>query len=392
MSDSKLSRNWVADHIARLPRSGIRDFFELVNTMEDVISLGIGEPDFATPWHIREATIYALEKGFTSYTSNLGHLPLRRSVCRYVSERFGPSYDPTSECIITVGVSEALDLAMRAILNLGDEVIYHEPCYVSYMPSIAMAHAVPVAVVTGEETEFALDPAAVEAAVTPKTKVLLLNFPNNPTGASLTAEDKQKLADIAIRHDLLVITDEIYEELTYGPRCPSIASLPGMKGRTIFLNGMSKAHAMTGYRIAYACGPNHLIEAMMKVHQYSMLCASSIAQAAALEALENGDAARLEMHREYEQRRNVIVKRLNALGLRCLMPKGAFYVFPCIKSTGLTSDAFARQLLAEQKVAVVPGTAFGPSGEGYVRCAYATGLEDIEEAMVRIGTFLDSLG
>jgi aminotransferase len=387
-----LSRNWVADHIARLPRSGIRDFFELVNTMDDVISLGIGEPDFATPWHIREATIYALQRGFTSYTSNLGHLPLRKSVCRYVEERFGPSYDPTCECIITVGVSEALDLAMRAILNPGDEVIYHEPCYVSYMPTIAMTHAVPVPVVTGEETEFALDPAAVEAAITAKTKILLLNFPNNPTGASLTAEDKQKLADIAIRHDLVVITDEIYEELTYGPRSPSIASLPGMKERTLFLNGMSKAHAMTGYRIAYACGPNSLIEAMMKVHQYSMLCASSIAQAAALEALENGDTARLEMHREYEQRRNVIVKRLNGLGLPCLMPKGAFYVFPRIRDTGLTSDAFARRLLAEQKVAVVPGTAFGACGEGYVRCAYATGMDDIEEAMRRIGRFLDSLG
>lgn len=392
MSDSKLSRNWVAAHIARLPRSGIRDFFELVNTMDDVISLGIGEPDFATPWHIREATIYAIQKGFTSYTSNLGYMPLRRSVCRYVAERFGPSYDPATECIITVGVSEGLDLALRAILNPGDEVVYHEPCYVSYAPSIAMAHAIPVAVVTKEETQFALDPAAMEAAITPKTKVMLLNFPNNPTGAGLTAEQKQELAAIAIRHDLLVITDEIYEELTYGDRSPSIASLPGMRERTIFLNGMSKAHAMTGYRIGYGCGPQVLIEAMMKVHQYSMLCASSIAQAAALEALENGDRARLEMHREYEQRRNVIVKRLNELGLPCLMPKGAFYVFPRISGTGLTSDAFARRLLQEQRVAVVPGTAFGACGEGYVRCAYATGLEDIEEAMRRIGTFLATLG
>jgi len=387
-----LSRNWVADHIARLPRSGIRDFFELVNTMDDVISLGIGEPDFATPWHIREATIYAIQKGFTSYTSNLGYMPLRRSVCRYVAERFGPSYDPATECIITVGVSEGLDLALRAILNPGDEVVYHEPCYVSYAPSIAMAHAIPVAVVTKEETQFALDPAAMEAAITPKTKVMLLNFPNNPTGAGLTADQKQELAAIAIRHDLLVITDEIYEELTYGDRTPSIASLPGMRERTIFLNGMSKAHAMTGYRIGYGCGPQVLIEAMMKVHQYSMLCASSIAQAAALEALENGDRPRLEMHREYEQRRNVIVKRLNELGLPCLMPKGAFYVFPRISGTGLTSDAFARRLLQEQRVAVVPGTAFGACGEGYVRCAYATGLEDIEEAMRRIGTFLATLG
>ncbi len=392
MSDSKLSRNWVADHIARLPRSGIRDFFELVNTMDDVISLGIGEPDFVTPWHVREAAIYALQKGFTSYTSNLGYMPLRRSVCRYVAERFGPSYDPATECIITVGVSEGLDLALRALLNPGDEVVYHEPCYVSYAPSIAMAHAVPVAVVTKEETEFALDPAAVEAAITPRTKVLLLNFPTNPTGAGLTAGDKARLAEIAVRHNLLVISDEIYEEMTYGERTPSIATLPGMKERTLLLNGMSKAHAMTGFRVGYACGPQELVEAMMKIHQYSMLCVSSIAQAAAIEALENGDRARLEMHREYEQRRNVIVKRLNELGLPCLMPKGAFYVFPRISATGLSSNDFARRLLAQQKVAVVPGTAFGACGEGYVRCAYATGLEDIEEAMRRIGRFLDSLG
>lgn len=392
MNDSKLSRNWVADHIARLPRSGIRDFFELVNTMDDVISLGIGEPDFVTPWHVREATIYALQKGFTSYTSNLGYMPLRRSVCRYVAERFGPGYDPATECLITVGVSEGLDLALRALLNPGDEVVYHEPCYVSYAPSIAMAHAVPVAVVTKEETEFALDPAAVEAAITPKTKVLLLNFPSNPTGAGLTAEDKARLADIAVRHDLLVISDEIYEELTYGERTPSIATLPGMRERTLILNGLSKAHAMTGYRIGYACGPQALVEAMMKIHQYSMLCVSSIAQAAAIEALENGDGPRREMLREYEQRRNVIVKRLNALGLPCLMPRGAFYVFPRIAGTGLSSNDFARRLLEQQKVAVVPGTAFGASGEGYVRCAYATGLEDIEEAMRRIGRFLDSLG
>ncbi|MBT7298237.1 MAG: aminotransferase class I/II-fold pyridoxal phosphate-dependent enzyme, partial [Victivallales bacterium] len=280
----------------------------------------------------------------------------------------------------------------RAVLNPGDEVIYHEPCYVSYAPSISMAHAIPVPVITAEDTEFALDPAAVEAAITPKSKALLLNFPNNPTGASLTAEDKQRLADIAIQHDLLVISDEIYEELTYGERSPSIADLPGMRERTIMLNGMSKAHAMTGYRIAYACGPNVLVEAMMKIHQYSMLCASSIAQAAALEALENGDGPRREMHREYEQRRNIIVKRLNALGLPCLLPKGAFYVFPRISGTGLTSEAFARRLLEEHRVAVVPGTAFGACGEGYVRCAYATGLEDIEEAMRRIGLLLGTLG
>jgi aminotransferase len=388
MSDSKSSRNWVADHIARLPKSGIRDFFELVTAMDDVISLGIGEPDFPTPWGIREATIYALNRGFTSYTSNLGHIKLRKTICDYGREHFGVDYDPACECIVTVGVSEALDLALRAILNPGDEVLYHEPCYVSYAPGIAMTHAVPVPLVTDNDHDFVLDPAAIEAAVTPRTKALLINYPNNPTGAGLTQADKQAIANVAVAHDLLVITDEIYEELTYGERSPSIASLPGMRHRTILLNGFSKAFAMTGYRIAYACGPADLIDAMMKIHQYSMLCASSIAQAAAVEALQNGDADREAMRREYEQRRNVIVKRLNAMGLDCFMPRGAFYVFPRIADTGMTSTEFATRLLKEKRVAVVPGPAFGSCGEGHVRCSYATSLEDIEEAMSRISDFI----
>lgn len=391
MSDSKSSPKWVARHISGLPRSGIRDFFDLVEGMDGVISLGIGEPDFVTPWNIREAAIYALKRGQTSYTSNLGYLSLRREVCRYVEEHFGPAYSPERECIITVGVSEALDLILRAVLNPGDEVIYHEPCYVSYAPTITMAHAVARPVVTRPEEDFALRPEAVEAAIGPKTRVLLLNFPNNPTGAGLTAEVKQRLAEIAIRHDLLVISDEIYEELSYEPRSPSIAALPGMRERTVLLNGFSKADAMTGFRIGYGCGPHELVEAMMKVHQYSMLCASSLAQAAAIEAMRNGARAREEMRLEYEQRRNVIVRRLNDMGLTCFKPRGAFYAFPCVRSTGLSSQNFARRLLQERKVAVVPGTAFGACGEGFVRCAYATALDDIEEAMTRINAFITSL-
>ena len=389
MSDSKSHHNRVASHIADLPRSGIRDFFELVNTMDDVISLGIGEPDFVTPWGIREATIYALEKGHTSYTSNLGLLSLRQSCCEYVAANFGQSYDPASECIITVGVSEGLDLALRALLNPGDEVIYHEPCYVSYAPTIRMTHAVPVPVVTTAEDGFSLDAADVDAAVTDKTKVLVLNYPNNPTGGGLSYEQKKALVHVALKHDLIVVTDEIYSELTYGDRSQSIAAFPGMKERTIFLHGFSKAYAMTGFRIGYACGLSELIEAMMKIHQYSMLCASIVAQEAALEALRSAEKQVYKMRSEYEQRRNVIVKRLNDMGLTCNMPEGAFYVFPSIADTGLTSNEFATQLLESKNVAVVPGTAFGACGEGHVRCSYAASMQDIETAMKRIKEFIN---
>jgi len=384
-------RSWVAPHIAVLPRSGIRDFFEIVSQMQDVISLGIGEPDFVTPWDIRESTIYSLNRGFTHYTSNLGDIKLRRAVCQYLAERFGVQYDPEKECIITVGVSEGLDIAMRAVLSPGDEVLYHEPAYVSYGPTISMAHGVPVPVVTKEEDDFVLQVEALEKAVTPKTRALLLNYPNNPTGAGLTMENKRAIAEFAIRHDLLVLSDEIYDELSYVQRSPSIASIPGMRERTIVFNGFSKAFAMTGYRLGYAVAPNELIEAMMKIHQYSMLCASSISQAGALEALANGADVREKMRVEYEQRRNVIVKRFNEMGLKCFTPRGAFYVFPCIKSTGLSSVEFATRLLKEHHVAVIPGTAFGACGEGYVRCSYATGMEDIETAMTRIADFLKTL-
>jgi len=381
----------VSEVVASLPKSGIRDFFELVNSMDDVISLGIGEPDFATPWRIRDAAIRSLEQGRTSYTSNLGALALRERVCSYVSENYGVSYDPVSECIITVGVSEALDLALRALLNPGDEVVYHEPCYVSYAPGVRMAGGVPVVAPTGPENGFALSADDFEAVLSPRTKALLLNFPCNPTGASMDLERLRRVAEIASERDLVVVTDEIYSELTYDGRHVSIASLPGMRERTLFLHGFSKAYAMTGFRIGYACGPADLIDAMMTVHQYSMLCAPTLAQDAAVEALDNARGDMEEMRESYRQRRNLMVSRLNEMGLDCVKPKGAFYAFPSIASTGLSSGEFATRLLKEKSVAVVPGTAFGACGEGFVRCAYAASIEDINEAMNRIEDFIGSL-
>jgi aminotransferase len=391
MNDSASRRKLVAAHIAALPKSGIRDFFELVKAMDGVISLGVGEPDFVTPWGIRESAIYGLERGHTSYTSNLGLRPLRAEVCKYVDQEFGCAYDPDRECIITVGVSEALDLALRAILEPGDEVIYHEPCYVSYAPIIRMMHAVPVPVTTREEDGFALDPAAVKARITNRTKAILLNFPNNPTGAVLSDAQKAQLAAIAVEHDLLVLTDEIYVELTYGDRGRSIAAYPGMAARTLFLHGFSKAFAMTGFRIGYACGPFELIDAMMKIHQYTMLCAPIMGQEAAIEALKRGRPDMERMRTEYCQRRNLIVRRLNELGLRCQLPPGAFYAWPNISATGLNSQDFALRLLREHQVAVVPGLAFTAAGEHYVRCAYATSIPQLEAAMDRLRTFVKSL-
>lgn len=393
MKDLKSPRKKrVAEHISVLPKSGIRDFFELVNAMgNDVISLGIGEPDFVTPWNIREHAIYSIEKGHTSYTSNLGLLSLRKEICRYLESDYQLEYDPVKECIVTVGVSEALDLIMRAIINPGDEIIYHEPCYVSYAPEIAMFHGVPVPVVTKEENDFSLNPDDFEKAITKKTRAILLNFPCNPTGANLTMEQKKKIAKIAVKHDLIVITDEIYSELTYEDKTLSIAGLPGMKERTVFLHGFSKAFAMTGFRLGYACGPADLIDAMMKIHQYSMLCASITAQEAAEEALKHGKSEMLKMKMEYCERRNVIVGRLNDMGLPCVNPKGAFYAFPRISDTGLSSKDFATRLLNEEKVAVVPGTAFSPYGEGFVRCAYAASMDNIIEAMEKIKKFLKKI-
>ena len=384
-------RPLVAPHIASLPKSGIRDFFDLVSTMKDVISLGIGEPDFVTPWNIRENALYSIERGHTHYTSNLGMLPLRKEICKYVASDFKVNYNPVSECIVTVGVSEALDLVIRAITSPGDEIIYHEPCYVSYNAEVKMAHGVPVAVETREENDFSLDPDDLEKAITPKTRAILLNFPCNPTGATLTMEQTRRLADIAIKHDLIVLADHIYSELTYGPMTPTIASLPGMKERTVFLHGFSKAFAMTGFRIGYACGPAEIIDAMMKIHQYSMLCAPITAQEAALEALRSGRSDMEAMRMEYRDRRNVIVEGFNSMGLHCFKPEGAFYVFPNITSTGLSSMEFAKKLLMSKKVAVVPGSAFGPCGEGFVRCSYATSMEGIKEARQKIGEFVKEL-
>ena len=391
MSGSPSLRSRINAVVRDIPRSGIRDFFDIVTQMQDVISLGIGEPDFDTPWHVRESTVFALERGATHYTSNLGYLELRRALAGYVAKSFGAQYNPEDEVLVTVGVSEALDLALRALLNPGDEVLYHEPCYVSYRATILFAHGVPVAVETRPENGFRLTRAMLEAKVTPRTKVLMLNFPNNPTGAIMSRADLEEIAAFACERDLLVITDEIYAELTYDTPHTSIISLPGLRERTLFMHGFSKAWAMTGFRLGYACGPAELIEAMMKIHQYTMLCASSLSQKAALEALARPESDISEMVDEYRRRRNLIAAAFKEMGVECHRPLGAFYAFPSVAKFGLPSREFALKLLHEERVAVVPGTAFGACGEGFVRCAYATGLEDIKEALARIARFLRRL-
>jgi len=391
MSGSLSLRNRINTVVRDIPRSGIRDFFDIVSTMKDVISLGIGEPDFDTPWHVRESTVFALERGATHYTSNLGYLELRKALSKYVSQNFGAEYNPESEILVTVGVSEALDLALRALINPGEEVLYHEPCYVSYRATILFAGGVPLAVETKAENGFRLTRAMLEAKCTPKTKVLMLNFPNNPTGAIMSRQDLEDIAAFARERDLIVITDEIYAELTYDTPHTSIVSLAGLKDRTIFLHGFSKAWAMTGFRLGYACGPAELIEAMMKVHQYTMLCASSLAQKAAIEALTRPDIDVGEMVAEYRRRRNYIASAFAEMGLECHRPLGAFYAFPSVAKFKLPAKDFAMKLLHEEKVAVVPGTAFGECGEGFVRCAYATNLDNIKEAMVRLKRFIGKL-
>lgn len=391
MNVSPSLRNRLNTVVRDIPRSGIRDFFDIVTTMKDVISLGIGEPDFDTPWHVRESTVFALERGATHYTSNLGYLELRKALSRYVSKTFGAEYNPESEVLVTVGVSEALDLALRALINPGDEVLYHEPCYVSYRATILFANGVPLAVETKAENGFRLTRAMLEAKCTPKTKVLMLNFPNNPTGAIMSRQDLEDIAAFACERDLIVITDEIYAELTYDAPHTSIVSLPGLRDRTIFLHGFSKAWAMTGFRLGYACGPAELIEAMMKIHQYTMLCASSLAQKAAIEALTRPDLDVGEMVSEYRRRRNFIASAFVEMGLECHRPLGAFYAFPSVVKFKLPAKEFAMRFLHEERVAVVPGTAFGDCGEGFVRCAYATSLDNIKEAMVRLRRFIGKL-
>ena len=382
----------ISTQVAAVPRSGIRDFFELVQGRDDVISLGVGEPDFDTPWHIREAAIYSLEKGQTSYTSNLGLVKLRKLIAQYVKGFFHVGYEAEDEVIVTVGVSEAIDLALRALINPGDEVIYHEPCYVSYSPSIVMAHGVAVPVATTKEDGFALKATALEKVITSKSRVLMLNFPTNPTGAIAPREDLEEIAALCVKHDLIVLTDEIYSELIYDDTPhTSIASLPGMKERCVLLHGFSKAFAMTGFRLGYACAPAPLIDAMMKIHQYSMLCAPMTSQVAAVEALENGAKAVEKMKASYHQRRDYMVRRLQQMGIDCHLPGGAFYVFPDIRKFGMSSKDFAMRLLEATSVAAVPGDAFGESGEGFLRCCYATSIEQIVEAMNRMEEFVTKL-
>lgn len=379
----------ISPVVQAIPPSGIRRFFDIAAEMEDVISLGVGEPDFVTPWSIRESCVYGLEQGYTSYTANRGLWELREEICALQKRNFNIDYDPKTNVLVTVGVSEALDIAMRAILTPGDEILIPEPCYVSYKACAALAGAVPVAVPAKIENNFSITPADLEAHVTDKTKALLIGYPNNPTGAILTKEQLMDIAKFAQEHDLIVISDEIYGDLTYGgERHVCFAGLPGMRDRTILLNGFSKAYAMTGWRIGYAMSNPAIISAMTKIHQYTMLCAPITAQIAAVEALRHGEKYMKKMVSEYDKRRRLIYDGLTNAGLKCFEPKGAFYIFPDITSTGLTSEEFAEQLLMKEHVALVPGTAFGQCGEGYVRCSYATSVAKISEAIARIEHFV----
>lgn len=382
-----LSRQAVA-----LKPSGIRKFFDIVSEMEDALSLGVGEPDFDTPWHIRDEGIYSLEKGRTFYTSNTGLKDLKIEIANYMKRRQNITYDCDHEIIVTVGGSEAIDIAMRAMLDPGDEVLIPQPSYVSYEPCAILANGVPVIIELKAENEFRLTPEELEAAVTPKTKILVLPFPNNPTGSILTRSDLEKIAEIVIKYDLFVLSDEIYAELTYGEEPHvSIASLPGMQERTILINGFSKAYAMTGWRLGYACGPREIVEQMVKIHQFAIMCAPTTSQYAAVEALKNGDKDVENMRAEYDRRRRYLLHRFREMGLSCFEPRGAFYLFPCVKELGMTSEEFAEKLLAEEKLAVVPGSAFGAGGEGFVRISYAYSLADLRKALDRIERFINRI-
>lgn len=413
-------KSFVTDKINALPYSGIRKFFDVASEMKDVISLGVGEPDFYTPWNVREEAIYHLEKRRTIYTSNSGLMPLREEISKYTKRKYGLDYKPESQIMVTVGGSEAIDMVLRAVIDSGDEVLYHEPCYVSYMPCIKLAGGVPVAIQTKNEDEFRLTPDALERAITSKTKALILSYPNNPTGAVMERSDLEKIAEILRDKDILVISDEIYSELTYSKsvgevrqgacseilpeahrillpssngqnKHESIASLPGMYEKTLYINGFSKAFAMTGWRLGYACGSEDLISAMVKIHQYAIMCAPTTSQYAGVEALKNCDTHVEAMRVDYDARRRVMLDGFRSIGLDCFEPLGAFYCFPSIKSTGLTTDEFCNRLLFEEKVAVVPGTAFGQSGEGFIRCSYAYSIDNIKAALDRIGRFLKKL-
>ena len=387
-----MRRTFIAPHVAELPKSGIRAFFDIVAQRKDVISLGVGEPDFDTPWHVSRAAVTALENGQTHYTSNLGTPELRQSIAAYLKRRFGARFDWRSQILATVGVSEAIDLAIRAVTTPGDEILYHEPCFVSYSATIRLAHGVPVPVETRVEDGFRLTVDVLERKVTPRTKALLLNFPCNPTGATLSRADMMAIAKFVLKHDLLLLADEVYSELIYPPkgapaRPTSFASIPGLKNNLVLLNGFSKSWAMTGYRLGYACGPRDVVDAMMQIHQYGIMSAPTLSQAAGVEAMERGDDDVVRMRAEYRRRRDFLVPALNAAGLKTLLPQGAFYLFTDIRKTGLSSQEFAVRLLEEKSVACVPGSAFGACGEGFVRFSYATSFEKIQEAAARIADF-----
>ena len=384
-------RNPLSKTITTIEPSGIRKFFDIVSEMDDAISLGVGEPDFDTPWHIRDEGIYSLEKGRTFYTSNAGLKELKIEISKYLDRRFGLSYDYNKEMLVTVGGSEAIDIAMRAMLDPQDEVLIPQPSYVSYVPCCVLANGTPVPIELKAENEFRLTAEELEAAITPKTKLLVMPFPNNPTGAVMEKKDLEAVAEVVKNHDLFVLSDEIYAELTYLDNHVSIASIPGMRERTIVINGFSKSHAMTGWRLGYACGPEVIIKQMLKIHQFAIMCAPTTSQYAAVEALRNGDEDVAMMREEYNGRRRYVLERFKEMGLSCFEPFGAFYAFPCIKDLGMTSDEFATKLLQTKKVAVVPGTAFGACGEGFLRISYAYSLDDLRIALDRVAEFVTEI-
>ncbi len=384
-------RNPLSKTITTIEPSGIRKFFDIVSEMDDAISLGVGEPDFDTPWHIRDEGIYSIEKGRTFYTSNAGLKELKIEISKYLDRRFGLSYDYNKEMLVTVGGSEAIDIAMRAMLDPQDEVLIPQPSYVSYVPCCVLANGTPVPIELKAENEFRLTAEELEAAITPKTKLLVMPFPNNPTGAVMEKKDLEAVAEVVKKHDLFVLSDEIYAELTYLDNHVSIASIPGMRERTIVINGFSKSHAMTGWRLGYACGPEVIIKQMLKIHQFAIMCAPTTSQYAAVEALRNGDEDVAMMREEYNGRRRYVLERFKEMGLSCFEPFGAFYAFPCIKDLGMTSDEFATKLLQTKKVAVVPGTAFGACGEGFLRISYAYSLDDLRIALDRVAEFVTEI-
>jgi aminotransferase len=387
----KSMQDYLAPLVRDIPPSGIRKFFDLVSGSKDIISLGVGEPDFSTPWHVREAAVYSLERGMTKYTPNSGIPELREAIGEYLYENFRVAYEPKDEVLVTVGGSEAIDLALRALITPGDEILIPEPCYISYSPITKIGGGKPVGIETFAKHNFKLQASDLKAAITPRSKILILCYPSNPTGGIMTYEDLLPIAKVAQEHDLIVISDEIYAELSYGDKHVSIASLPGMRDRTILVSGFSKAFAMTGWRMGYACGHREIISAMTKIHQYTVMCAPTMGQVAALEALRNGMEEKDRMVESFNQRRRLVVRGFQDIGLECHEPQGAFYAFPSIQSTGLTSDEFAQRLLTEAKVAAVPGHVFGLGGEGFLRCSYAYSVSQLNEAIERIGNFVKKL-